>query len=116
MFTIVLTALLLHPVHETVSELEWNAETKRVEVALRLDTTDEQWLKQQVGGDDETGVWAVRYLRQKFRVTRSTKQQDRPRYRWIGRDDEGLTLLGKQPIEFDWREGMPIPAAGRCHC
>ena len=39
------TTLLVHPVHETIAEIEWNDETKRLEVALRLDAIDDQWIR-----------------------------------------------------------------------
>ena len=44
---IVLTALLMHPVHETVCEVQWNAESKTTEVAIRLDGLDEEWIEKQ---------------------------------------------------------------------
>lgn len=92
MLTLLFAAMLLHPVHETVSEVEWNAETKRLEVALRLDALDEQWLRKQVRGDrDNVSKWATNYLREKFRVADRPKdrQRDGSRYHWIGRDEEG---------------------------
>jgi hypothetical protein len=85
-------AALLHPVHETVSEIEWNPKTGRLEVALRLDTLDEQWVREQMKGEeDEFAKWAIPYLRQKFRISELPKrpQDDHTRYRWIGRDEEG---------------------------
>ncbi len=45
---LLLIALLLHPVHETISEVEWNPVTRRLEVALRLDVMDAQWLGKRV--------------------------------------------------------------------
>lgn len=105
MYVLLLTSVLLHPVHETVSEVEWNEKTKRLEVALRLDPLDEQWLKQKVGGGDKLEQWAPKYLRRKFRIADvpdthenkpvgGTKPEDggkvsrRPIYHWIGRDDK----------------------------
>ncbi|QEG00900.1 hypothetical protein Mal15_49760 [Stieleria maiorica] len=55
-------ALLMHPVHETVCEIEWNAETKRVEVALRIDVLDEQWMARSIGADSDD-QWRGNYLR-----------------------------------------------------
>jgi len=92
MFHVLITALLLHPVHETISEVEWNAETKRLEVALRLDLLDEQWLRKTVGRQEQDDPkWAIRYLRQKFRIAERPKheQPDSTTYRWLGRDEEG---------------------------
>lgn len=45
---LLLTTLLLHPVHETIAEIEWNAKTKRLEVALRLDSVDDDWIRMEV--------------------------------------------------------------------
>ncbi|MEM9645331.1 MAG: hypothetical protein AAF989_10080 [Planctomycetota bacterium] len=42
MLTQLLFAVLLHPIHATHAEMEWNQESQRVEVALRLDPIDEQ--------------------------------------------------------------------------
>jgi hypothetical protein len=92
MFHFFFAAVLLHPVHETVSEIEWNGETKRLEVALRLDALDEQWLQKRVGGDkDGVSKWAIKYLRDRFRVADRPKehQRDSAQYHWIGRDKEG---------------------------
>ena len=48
----ILFSALLHPVHETVAEVEWNADTNRIEVALRLDALDEQWLAKKIASGD----------------------------------------------------------------
>ncbi|WP_182870284.1 DUF6702 family protein [Rhodopirellula sp. JC639] len=56
------SALLMHPVHETVCEVEWNAETKRVEVALRIDVLDEQWMARSIGAERDD-QWRGDYLR-----------------------------------------------------
>lgn len=42
-----LTFLVVHPVHETISEIEWNDDTKRLEVAMRVDAIDDQWIRKQ---------------------------------------------------------------------
>ena len=44
---LLITALLLHPVHETIAEIEWNEKTKRFEVAMRLDAIDDQWIRRE---------------------------------------------------------------------
>lgn len=88
---VLLIAALLHPVHETVSEIEWNAETSRLEVALRLDVLDEQWLRKKLGGKEPVSQWAIGYLQQNFRVTERPKgkKPDSTTYRWVGRKEEG---------------------------
>lgn len=84
-------SMLLHPVHETTSEVEWNAESRRIEVALRLDVLDEQWLRRQSSGKAGQSDWIVRYLRQKYRIAELPKrgEEDSTRYHWIGREVEG---------------------------
>ena len=88
---LLMIAALLHPVHETVSEIEWNAENSRLEVAMRLDVLDEQWLRKKLGGQERDSQWALRYLRQNFRVTDRSqdKTPDKTTYRWVGRKEEG---------------------------
>ncbi|MGI9427137.1 MAG: DUF6702 family protein [Bythopirellula sp.] len=88
---ILLIAALLHPVHETVSEIEWNTKTSRLEVALRIDVLDEQWLRKKLGGQQEVPQWALGYLRQNFRITERPEKNkpDETTYRWIGRKPEG---------------------------
>ncbi|MDG2221326.1 MAG: hypothetical protein P8L85_08105 [Rubripirellula sp.] len=91
MFSSILLAALLHPSHETFSELEWNAETGRLEVAMRLDVLDEQWLKRQFQGKPASKDWIVQYLQKKFRVTDTPRdgKPDAASYHWIGREDDG---------------------------
>ncbi|QDT10576.1 DUF6702 family protein [Planctomycetes bacterium K23_9] len=93
----VLTALL-HPVHETVSELQWNAQTRRVEVALRMSVLDEEWVKRNQGPGirkENTRTWAVSYLSETFRIDPgSVLESEKPNakksvYHWVGRKEEG---------------------------
>ena len=88
---ILLISALLHPVHETVAEIEWNTETGRLEVALRIDVLDQQWLQKKLGRQEKVSQWAIRYLRQNFRITDRPKnnEPDKTSYRWIGRKEEG---------------------------
>ncbi len=94
--SLLLTAALLHPVHETVSEVEWNHETKRLEVALRFDPLDEQWLKSKLAADKDVAQWAVEYLGRRFRImgeeekskSDSSERIPQASYHWIGRDDK----------------------------
>ena len=107
-----LSVALLHPVHETVAEVEWNEESNRLEVALRLDALDEQWLRKRAGAGGNDSKWAIEYLQRHFRVT-DAKTIDDARiaaaktevsttsgaarakpgstaiYHWIGREEKG---------------------------
>ncbi len=117
LFSLACAVFLLHPVHETVTEVEWNSVTKRLEVAIRLDADDERWIREKVGADADAEVseWAVGYLRKRFRVAelaqpklaqpkpaqpkpaqpklaepaKADKSADPTTYHWIGRDREG---------------------------
>lgn len=42
-----IAAFILHPVHETIAEIEWNNESQRLEVAVRLDAIDDQWIRRE---------------------------------------------------------------------
>lgn len=92
-FPLLLISLLVHPVHETVAEIEWNAETRRLEVALRLDALDEQWLrKRHQKGEPNVAKWALPYLQERFRIAplpKDKQQPDSTTYHWVGRDEEG---------------------------
>lgn len=93
MYLSLLYLMLVHPVHETVAEIEWNPKTHKMEVALRLDILDEQWLAKQVSkANSETAKnWRLDYLQQRFRVT-SPAKNGRPltsSYHWIGRQQKG---------------------------
>jgi len=87
----VLLALLVHPVHETISEIQWNRESGRLEVAMRLDVLDQQWLSKRYSRSEPESRWATRYLRGRFRVTPrpQNQQTDETKYHWIGRQAEG---------------------------
>lgn len=84
--------LLLHPVHETVSEVEWNPATDCLEVALRLDQLDEQWIARQC--DTEQPAWQAEYLRKQVFFDPPEKAdgkgvpQGKP-IRWVGRKEQG---------------------------
>ena len=92
MLAIVFSAIFLHPVHETFCEVEWNDKTKRMEVALRIDPLDEQWLAQQIERRDlESSNWRLDYLEETFRFGRgktTDKINAKSVYRWVGREDE----------------------------
>ncbi|MFK8115319.1 MAG: DUF6702 family protein [Rubripirellula sp.] len=88
---IFLLVALLHPVHETVAEVEWDADKNHLEVALRLDALDEQWLKRQSKGSGDVQSWALPYVRNAIRIAERPKKDelDACRYRWVGRQAEG---------------------------
>lgn len=85
------TVEAMHPVHETVSEIEWNDETHRLEVALRLDQLDEQWLENRLSRQRPTEAWAIEYLKEKFRIRErdDARQPDTASYHWVGREAKG---------------------------
>ena len=88
-----LCLMLVHPVHETIAEIEWNSKTNHMEVALRLDILDEQWLTKQASKTDarESKNWRLNYLEQKFRVTKAEEagEPSTSSYHWIGRQQNG---------------------------
>ena len=107
MFGFLLIGALLHPVHETVAEIEWNARSGCLEVAIRLDVLDEQWLRRlAVRANDERAKtakderaakakdqaerWELAYLRNRFRISEmpGKNKPDDVTYRWIGRDQQ----------------------------
>ncbi len=93
LLTLPLAVMLLHPIHETVAEIEWNPKTARLEVALRMSVLDEQWIERKYESD-KPAVWAVDYLRRHVRVgpdTRIAKPADQPtaKYHWVGREQRG---------------------------
>ncbi len=112
-----LIALLVHPVHETFAELDWNDESKRTEVALRLDILDEQSLTKQFGQGRDRKVWAPIYLARHFRVGSKAEiegdaKKAAARYHWVGREQEGAhvwwffeieTRDGRQPTWVEQR-------------
>lgn len=106
--TLLLTLALLHPVHATYAEIEWNADAKVLEVSLRLDPLDEQTIDKMA----KPGVGHVdhrrEYLAEHLQIER-LKDDEPPatgRYRWIGREEKSgyvwwyveiKTRDGKQP-------------------
>ncbi|QDV84398.1 DUF6702 family protein [Planctomycetes bacterium TBK1r] len=97
------STLLMHPVHETVCEIEWNAESRRVEVALRIDVLDEQWMARSIQADADED-WQGQYLRSKLFFDPQVGQGERAEpeaakpeavklsgrpIRWVGRKLDG---------------------------
>jgi len=114
---IIATAVvLLHPVHETVSEIEWNPKTHCLEVALRLDVLDEQWISKQQTGDRNKG-WQAKYLQSRLLFDAIEDSEKKggliaEPLRWIGRKEEGgyvwwffevVCENGKPPSEVSTR-------------
>lgn len=102
---VLLSTMLLHPAQESLAELQFNEKSQRVEVALRLSTTDEQQLLQSVSKSPIREVLrnqhdlehaALTLLRKRLRFgTRDGVNaaefpaESADAYGWIGRQDEG---------------------------
>jgi hypothetical protein len=101
MIALLLTAVLMHPVHETLAEVEWNDQTGRLEVALRLHSLDEQWLRKQNSRKRTDRVWTTEYVQRNFRVTPLPKKRelDLAKYTWIGRQQDGAHVWWYFEIE-----------------
>ncbi len=90
-----LLLFMTHPVHETVSEIEWNAESGCLEVSMRLSVLDAQWIKRQVKPKQDDKAWPIVYLQKRFRVDPPKKDQAKAnakntaKLKWVGRDEEG---------------------------
>ncbi len=91
MLALLLTSLLMHPVHETYTEVEWNRRTNRLEVAMRLGPLDEQRLRGELANKREDSKWVIDYLRQTFRVDKAKTRKDQDglvTYHWVGRENK----------------------------
>ncbi len=95
MIALLLFTTLLHPVHETVTEVQWNADAQVLEVAVRLDVLDEQWIQRRDAGQRSHRLWAIEYLKEHvvldpvLNPDRPDATAPRPSYRWVGREQEG---------------------------
>ena len=98
---LLLSAALLHPVHETLAEVEWNDRTGRLEVALRFHSLDEQWLRKQHGRQRSDQRWALDYLRRTVRIAPLPKklENDSTNYYWVGRQSDGAHVWWYFEIE-----------------
>ena len=91
-----LGSVMLHPVHETVAELQWDQTENSLQVALRLDTQDEQWLQKRYGKADAK-PWQVDLLRRQYVfLMKPPKEQQAGEKQaigmpieWVGRQPEG---------------------------
>jgi hypothetical protein len=95
MFASLLFALLMHPVHETITEIDWNAETGKLEVAIRLHALDEQWIRRQHDREMSVEDVATAYIKKHVRVNvdadadADTATPLRDEYHWVGREEDG---------------------------
>lgn len=101
MIALFLTAVLLHPIHETLAEVEWNEQSNRLEVALRMHSLDEQWLRKQHSRERPIPIWATEYAAKHFRITPLPKKGtgDTDKYTWIGRQTDGAHVWWYFEIE-----------------
>lgn len=97
--------LIMHPVRETLAEIQHNPDTNRLEIALRLAIEDERVLlrrhvKTRVVDREQTRRAALEVLSEQLRIgTREFIEQERlspgqraelsARYHWVGRETEG---------------------------
>lgn len=87
-------SVLVHPVHASLSEVQWNSETKALEVSLRLSPDDARWitknakLKLAEGTQRPTELKDVAkaYIAQRlrFRTTADADSNPKESFRWIG--------------------------------
>src|SRR5690606_31780594 len=95
MLTVLITLLtgsvLLHPGHSTRVELQWNPQSDRIELAIRIDHTDlEAALRQRLGRavrveeftDEQAEQWIGGYLRETLRID-ETKLSPK-QFKWVG--------------------------------
>lgn len=107
-----IAAVLLHPMHETYAEIEWNPQTGRTEVAMMLDVLDEEWIARRYRRDESDDSWRLDYLKRRFRLdgrppaqadanagnedtppatgtpTEATGPDAETTYRWVGRGQD----------------------------
>lgn len=124
--TILLTWMTMHPSHVTTCEMQWNAETHVVEVALRLAVADEAVLVPKIARlspqDQAARAADVLAARMPLMAAKRTDAETGPakkmpaddlvdaavsadRYRWIGRQEEGFHVWWY--FEFKPENGQP---------
>jgi len=105
MLTPLLVFTLLHPVHATYAEWEWNPQSKRIELSVRLDVLDEQAIDKAQAKRHKTNTLPrdkrspsellvdgrLLYLAKHFRfdVLDGDDDPNPKRYKWIGREEKG---------------------------
>jgi hypothetical protein len=133
MTALFIAMMCLHPVHASLSEVQWNEEKKCLEVSLRLAPEDVDWIlkssqatsglanhkKDSLANEIETRVevaseiedpdaaTAIAYLQRHYRIEPppQANQQDPTEYRWVGRENSG----GHQWWHFEMVPGEPVP-------
>lgn len=85
-----------HPFHTSIAETEWNAETKRLEIALRvspedLETALSKQSENKVRLEDSAGVddLIVAYLNEHFMLCKPTSGDEEPQpleLKWTGKE------------------------------
>lgn len=114
-----LSVLAMHPSQETFAEMQFNAETGRVEVSLRLASLDEQaWIRSVANQPDPEVAVLVQTLRwgserelTEWKSDKVATASLRSRYHWIGRQDEGAHVWWY--FEYEPHDGKP-PTNVRC--
>jgi hypothetical protein len=93
----VILALLLHPVHATQAEAQWNTKTQRLEVSLKLQHIDVQRIlarepsaKGAKLSEAESMLRLQKYLEKHFRL--ESKETDAGKLHWVGSETEGASL------------------------
>lgn len=99
MFTLMIAIALLHPFHTTSAEMEWNAESGKWEVSLKMQSFDVQRALQ---SQSETPVsldrltdedWKremSKYLAPRFKLENAAKQPSK--LEWVGFEERGASL------------------------
>lgn len=89
---LLLPLLVMHPFHVTLTEAEWNRQTRRLECSLRVDPRDldlalsvqeKRPIRSEEISDTELERLAGDYLRKRFRLLRPG-QDESAKLRWVG--------------------------------
>lgn len=107
-------AFLYHPVHETLWEVQWNRTAGTVEVALRLNALDEQWI-QKTHNAKQRKDWRADFLAGQIYFDPIKREvtdakSDRGDYvglpiKWVGRKEEGAHVWWF--FEVNAKDGKP---------
>jgi hypothetical protein len=93
---IALLVAALHPFHSSVGEAQWNGESKRLEIALRLDPRDldaalseqeERRVVLERESDEAAQKLLIKYLKQHVWLEREGTEP-RGGFHWVGREDQ----------------------------
>ncbi|SMP74408.1 hypothetical protein SAMN06265222_117124 [Neorhodopirellula lusitana] len=118
---VLLSSMMLHPAAESLAEIQWNAQTQRIEVALRLRAADEQHFIRSVSARDVESLMedgdafeklAISILKRRIGFGNlpdmKKAKQSAPvaaQYHWVGRRTEGGHVWWF--FEFESPEGRP---------